>query len=308
MSENQLLNRQCSNCMNWIPAEARVCPVCQHPLSQLHSAKNGKPSRLKQVGLGVIGFFLLCGIVSAIGSQLGGDGQDAGRGIEAAPTFTSTAMPQPVLVVQETPTDPLPTDTPVSTNPPIDTSPQTTIPTDVPLSTNPPADTPTPAPVTNGVANLRGGPGTEFPVVGSADAGALVAVVSKNAAGDWYQLADGTWIAAFLVDNPPDVGVAAVIPPLPVQAVVEATPTSAPDVVQPTVASNPQAFTCADGCATPPDASCAIKGNVNSQGERIYHVPGGQSYSRTDIKPEEGDRWFCTSAEAQSAGFRASER
>lgn len=47
---------------------------------------------------------------------------------------------------------------------------------------------------------------------------------------------------------------------------------------------------------------------VNSKKEKIYHVPGGQFYDRTDIKPEEGDRWFCTEDEARNAGFRASEK
>ena len=67
-------------------------------------------------------------------------------------------------------------------------------------------------------------------------------------------------------------------------------------------------FECIGGCATLPDPSCVIKGNVNSKGEKIYHVPGGSFYDRTDIKPEEGDRWFCTAEEARNAGFRASER
>lgn len=69
-----------------------------------------------------------------------------------------------------------------------------------------------------------------------------------------------------------------------------------------------QPFVCTNGCATPPDPSCDIKGNVNSSGERIYHMPDGQFYDRTDIKPEEGDRWFCTIGEAEAAGFRQSER
>ena len=68
------------------------------------------------------------------------------------------------------------------------------------------------------------------------------------------------------------------------------------------------AFQCAGGCAIAPDSSCAIKGNVNSNHEKIYHVPSGASYDRTDIKPEEGDRWFCTTAEAEAAGFRPSAR
>jgi hypothetical protein len=57
-----------------------------------------------------------------------------------------------------------------------------------------------------------------------------------------------------------------------------------------------------------PNPSCAIKGNVNRSGDKIYHVPGGAFYDRTDINPEEGDGWFCTEAEAQAAGFRRSAR
>jgi len=72
--------------------------------------------------------------------------------------------------------------------------------------------------------------------------------------------------------------------------------------------ANPNAFKCAGGCPEAPDPSCAIKGNVNSQGGKIYHLPGGAYYDKTDIKPEEGDRWFCTEAEAQAAGFRPAER
>jgi len=49
---------------------------------------------------------------------------------------------------------------------------------------------------------------------------------------------------------------------------------------------------------------CDIKGNINSKGERIYHVPGGQSYASTLIDPARGERWFCSEAEAQAAGWR----
>ncbi|NEU29733.1 thermonuclease family protein [bacterium LRH843] len=51
-------------------------------------------------------------------------------------------------------------------------------------------------------------------------------------------------------------------------------------------------------CANP-----AIKGNLNSKGERIYHVPDGQYYVQTI--PEE---LFCTEEEAEAAGFRKSKR
>lgn len=48
------------------------------------------------------------------------------------------------------------------------------------------------------------------------------------------------------------------------------------------------------GCAEP-----MIKGNINSRGEKIYHVPGGRYYERT--KAEE---MFCTEEEAAAAGYR----
>jgi endonuclease YncB( thermonuclease family) len=49
---------------------------------------------------------------------------------------------------------------------------------------------------------------------------------------------------------------------------------------------------------------CAIKGNISGSG-RLYHVPGGRHYDRTTIDPTQGERWFCTEAEAEAAGWRA---
>ena len=51
---------------------------------------------------------------------------------------------------------------------------------------------------------------------------------------------------------------------------------------------------------------CHIKGNINSKGDHIYHLPGGKWYDRAKISPEKGERWFCTEAEAADAGWRAS--
>ena len=55
-------------------------------------------------------------------------------------------------------------------------------------------------------------------------------------------------------------------------------------------------------------AICRIKGNISRDGERIYHLPGGQYYGRTRIDPSKGERWFCSEAEARSAGWRRSRR
>ena len=49
-----------------------------------------------------------------------------------------------------------------------------------------------------------------------------------------------------------------------------------------------------------------IKGNINSSGERIYHVPGQRYYDKTQIDASKGERWFCTELEAVGAGWRKS--
>jgi len=56
-------------------------------------------------------------------------------------------------------------------------------------------------------------------------------------------------------------------------------------------------------------AGCTIKGNISIEtGERIYHVPGQYYYADTLIRPEYGERYFCSEAEARSAGWRRSRR
>lgn len=47
-----------------------------------------------------------------------------------------------------------------------------------------------------------------------------------------------------------------------------------------------------------------IKGNINSDGEKIYHVPGWRNYSKTKINTSDGERWFSTEREAINAGWR----
>ena len=53
---------------------------------------------------------------------------------------------------------------------------------------------------------------------------------------------------------------------------------------------------------------CNIKGNISVRsGERIYHVPGQEYYDETEIRPSQGERWFCSEAEARAAGWRRSK-
>ena len=54
--------------------------------------------------------------------------------------------------------------------------------------------------------------------------------------------------------------------------------------------------------------NCVIKGNIsNYGGTKIYHVPGQKYYESTQIDESAGERWFCTEAEAQAAGWRKSK-
>lgn len=51
------------------------------------------------------------------------------------------------------------------------------------------------------------------------------------------------------------------------------------------------------------DGKGLIKGNINSKGEKIYHIPGSAYYDET-----ESEAWFKTESEAQAAGFRKSAK
>jgi len=56
-----------------------------------------------------------------------------------------------------------------------------------------------------------------------------------------------------------------------------------------------------------PGSDCLIKGNINSEGEHIYHRPGWRYYDATVIDTSRGERWFCSEQEAVDSGWRASQ-
>ncbi len=75
---------------------------------------------------------------------------------------------------------------------------------------------------------------------------------------------------------------------------------------------SPEAFRHKGGVAGAAGGSaavrgCAIKGNIGTHG-RIYHMPGQADYAATRISPAQGERWFCSQAEARAAGFRKAKR
>lgn len=55
-------------------------------------------------------------------------------------------------------------------------------------------------------------------------------------------------------------------------------------------------------------ATCRIKGNISRKGARIFHSPGQTWYEKTVIREADGERWFCSAAQARAAGWRAARR
>ena len=73
--------------------------------------------------------------------------------------------------------------------------------------------------------------------------------------------------------------------------------------------ANPPDMGAATSVSMVSSGICNIKGNVSiNSGERIYHVPGQEFYTQTNIDPQYGERWFCSEVEARAAGWRKARR
>jgi endonuclease YncB( thermonuclease family) len=59
--------------------------------------------------------------------------------------------------------------------------------------------------------------------------------------------------------------------------------------------------------ATAPSPECIIKGNINREGERIYHLPGQSTYSVINME-DTRKRWFCSEDDARASGWRPAKR
>jgi hypothetical protein len=106
---------------------------------------------------------------------------------------TPTALPTPVVSVQRTALPP--TSTPVAV---VELSPEpsatstathTRAPTETPEPSRTPTPTPEPVLVVGQSANVRGGPGVNYPIVGGLQAGERAAVIGRSASGTWFVIA-----------------------------------------------------------------------------------------------------------------------
>jgi hypothetical protein len=178
------------------------------------------------------------------------------------PTIERPIVSSGVLAAPEV-TASQPTDTPE----PMDTA----APTDTPRPTNTPTATPVPSPSAAKDANLRGGPGTDYPIVGGVKAGAPLNIVERTSKGDWYRLASSAWIASFLVQNPPsNPPIAKNIPAPPPKPTATVTPIPYRAVPIPTLAPAPSYSGCCKICRN----SKACGDSCISWGKTCHKGPG----------------------------------
>jgi uncharacterized protein YraI len=156
------------------------------------------------------------------------------------PTFTVTPdwTPTPVAFATEAPSAAEPTaEAAAPAQPEATAGPEAT---EAPTAEPPAAEANQVARLTaNQTVNVRGGPGTNYPVIGRLSAGQAFPVTGKNARGDWYQFdLDGksAWVIANLVSISGDP--AAVLVAQNIPAVPTARPTARP---QPRPTSPPAA-------------------------------------------------------------------
>lgn len=166
------------------------------------------------------------------------------------PTFTPTEIPVEGELVAAPPSANTDTTAPVVEEQP------PTVEVAAPTDTPPPAEpTATPTPeaaiaVANQGMNVRGGPGTNYQIIGGAQAGDQFVIRGKDNSGAWWQVdyngRDG-WLFAQLVNvsNTDGVAVAQNIPPPPppTNTPVPPPPTNTPVPAQPTQPPAPPAPT-----------------------------------------------------------------
>jgi hypothetical protein len=163
------------------------------------------------------------------------------------PTAAPTSTPLPANTPLPPTGTPAPTDTPVPPTPTTEPPTATSAPTATPAPTETPAPSETPAPtattapsptpdkpqatVKGTAINVRGGPGTDFPVIGQGQGGQSYEIVGRNDGSTWLDLCcfDGKvgWVSVDLVDTTADLAAIAVPQDLPVAAPAPA-PTAAP--------------------------------------------------------------------------------
>lgn len=218
------------------------------------------------------------------------------------PTFTPTA--EGVAFVE------LPTLTPQPTQPPA----TPTAPIAEPVSVVPTPTTPaTTEPAAAGGAvtitvlqnmNVRGGPGTNYPIIGPGPAGESAPVLGRNADASWLQIkypsASGVgWVFAKLVQingDPQTVDVVQAPPPPAAPPPQAAAPAPQPQEQQPAAPPAPAyQFTPTGWHASENAAICHFKGRIRDEGGNLvngYSVYVTNGSWGTISHPTGASRWY----------------
>jgi hypothetical protein len=174
--------------------------------------------------------------LAQLAEELGGNSQKIALYLRPpTPTPTETVTPVPI-----------PTASPTATTIPPTAIPEPPTATPVPPTATPEPPTPTPTPnpgiiVKAGGVNLRTGPSTVYPLLGSLEEGQQFDIVARNQTGDWWQICclagDEGWVFGELVEATgptADVAVAASIPEPP-PTPTPAPPTATPEPTRPPI-------------------------------------------------------------------------
>jgi glucose/arabinose dehydrogenase len=149
--------------------------------------------------------------------------------------------------------------------------------------------------------NVRGGPGTNYPIVGSAQAGSRFAITGKNAAGTWWQIdfsGRPGWLFAGLVQAT-NAGQTPVVN-APPQPAASSSPQAATPANMPASSFDPQLLqfrleTVLGGLSQPTQVTNAGDGSgrlfVLERGGRIlvFAGAGGEAREFLDIRDRVGD-------------------
>ena len=157
------------------------------------------------------------------------------------------------------------TNTPTSMSIPVSSANTPTILVDTAKSITPTAVSEAEITVNSDKANIRQGPGTNYPLLGVTDSGQHYRVRGKNPTGDWWQIdykGQQGWIFGLLVtgQNTETVTVASNIPPSPIPPIGTSVPTStsAPMPTNISVAITPQSTSTDTPSPTSTEIACSI--------------------------------------------------
>lgn len=207
MSGQQLF-KQCPDCQQFSPEKSDACLQCGHnfnpapapketrgaggleglsrqppEMSELQTPKKKKGCVGKMV-LWTLAIVVLIIVIGMIGAALSGDFD--------SPTTSERPSSTPVPTFTSTPLDSTASETTGQTD--TQAQEQTTT-TSVPPTPEPPTPVrPTATPISkpmvtvNNDINVRGGPGTNYPIIGTASIGQQFLITGKNGAGDWWKI------------------------------------------------------------------------------------------------------------------------